>query len=253
MLLSSPEDPKQWIAPPFKEGQRGYLREDLESLREYLEQTTSAAGLAEGLVQAGIRRVMEVGIDGGREYYAIKNLIALQTKSGAPLFNPRDLWAIDPVLMQEDYLHYLDVLRGFVDRFSRGRIKVEVMAEQIEKGDIPPFDLVFAKGVVTIGNLFDGSQPIEEWRKEGSNIIRAMQACLTPNNPNAMLLISTKYMGSLLPYCRQDFDNLGLEVVHFEPTNGEQADVLLNLFQQIGIFPTDPDQPFFRSVICKRK
>lgn len=250
MSLFTPEAPSYWNTPSFKEGIGDYLREDLEILRQYLQETTDAEGLAVGLTRAGLKRVMEVGTY--LDFEAIKELCALQIGERT-LFRKEDIWAIDPNLWSDNELRFISRLDGFMDRFSRNQCRTEIIMANVQQGLLLPFDLVFAKGVASIGYLTGLDNEIEEWTEDGREIIRSMRDCLNPENPNALLMISTKYNDKVIPYCRQDLDKLGLETVYHEPANGRDAEQWIRIFKEFGHFPNDPDESFSRSVICKRK
>lgn len=250
LLQKEIQAPSYWNTPPYKEGQRGFLREDLEILRKYLSTTTGAEGLANALGAAGVRRAMEIGV--GLEFQGIKMLAALENEQKTPLFGQEDLYAVDPSLLPDDSLKYLERTKGLLDRFSRVPDCVENVAQQVERGELPPFDLVYAKGVASIGNLA-GARDIAEWREEGKEIIKAMKDCLSPDNPSAVVMLSTKFNDTLFPYYQQDLDELGLKIVHSEPAEGAIAKRWVKVLQRKDIFPDNPSEPFFRSVICQRK
>lgn len=186
----------------------------------------------------------------GLEFEAIQQLAGLQTPKGSPFLRPEDLWAVDPEIWADKKLACLQRVKPFFERFSRGNALAQEVARQIE-GGYPPFDLVFSKGVVSIGGLLRGDETIEQTRESGLAIIAAMGECLNPANPNALLMVCTKHIDTVLPYCRQDFEDLGFSVVYDERANGAPACNWITYLQGARIFPSS-GETFFNLVICKR-
>lgn len=245
--------PEEGLLIEQREGRPGHLRGDLEALRVYFQKPT----LSEGLVSSGIKRALEVGI--GIEFSAIKQLARLVSQEGQPVFTKNNLWAIDPYLRLDERPRYISPISGRLvsplskrlDRFTREGVAVEVIAERIEKGGLTPFDLVFSRGVTTIGGL-PKYEKIEQKRFGGMYIIAAMKRCLG-DNPNALFMISTKLYDTVLPYCRKDLEELGLEVVHYNEARGASAHQWIKKFQKRGLFPDSPEEVFFNLVICKKR
>ena len=222
---------------------RDYLRRDLGALVDYSGQPSLRAAF----LSLGIRRVLEVGT--GLEFEAIQQLAGLQTSEEEPFFKPEDLWAVDPEIWTDERLACLQRVKPFFKRFSRGSALAQEVARQIKEG-CPPFDLVFSKGVASIGGLLRGDETIEQTRENGLAIIAAMGECLNPANPHALLLACTK-SDSILPFCQGDLEDLGLAIVYAEEVQGQTAKDWIEVLQRAKIFPPS-GETFSNLVICKR-
>lgn len=226
------------------EPRTGYLRGDLRSLDFYFGQP-----MADGFLRRNVRRVLEVGI--GEDYEAVKQL-SYQSRDGNPLFARDDLWAIDPRLRDEDFLRHVSKLRGYLDKFTREGTDIETFASKIQAGEIPPFDFIFSKGLVSYGSEVLGDGSTAERRGNGLRLVASMRDCLNPANTDAMLMIGTQHYEELLPYCVKDFEELGLGVVYSETTDDFLSVHVASDYRENGVFRDHPEGVAYNLVICKK-
>lgn len=239
--------------PPIEghEGKQGALRRDLELLRLHL----GGKPLVEGLLPHGIHRVVEVGVGVGtkEDLTGILQLAGL-TLNSRPYFAKDDLLAIDPDFFFINQSKYLGEVAFWIDRFTREQMSVETLAELIRRGEQKPFDLVFSKGAVSIGgavyNLPNEVVDVDKAREFALGIIPAMRDCLSLN-PQALLMICTKYGDTFLPFDRTDLLNLGLKPVKFKTAEGSSVDTYKLSLRSRGLDPGSFD--FYNIVICQRE
>jgi len=222
----------------------GYLRGDLRSLALHFKEP-----LVDGLLHNNVQRVLEVGVGGNFE--AMKQL-SYQSQEGKPFFASHDIWAIDPDIHSEEFLRYLPKLSDYLHRFTRSEIDLEALAGTIKCGYIPPFDLIFSKGVVSHGSYVLGHGSVEERRAIGMGLIGSMRDCLNPINTDALLMVCAMHYDECLQYCKTDFEDLGLMVVHSETTTDPISVNSVSALQEKGIFRGDLEGVPYNLVICKK-
>ena len=221
-----------------KLGLAGSLSKDLEFVRESL----NGLSLLDLFKSSGVNRAMEVGPAG--EYDNIKSLASLSTDSENFHFKRENLWAVDPVIWSDADLGYLQDIGQYLNRFTRERVRVEKIAEAIKTKEIDPFNFVFCKGVVSIGNLGQKDNVV----KTGLTIIDSMVECM--NGPGALLLITAKLENTMLPIWKGHLEQRGLEVIGSKPSNPDVMNSWLRLFQRHGDFPTN-ESVFYNKVLCR--
>ncbi len=170
-------------------------RFDLLHLYTYLGRRKFADGLSEN----GIRRVLETGT--GLDYEAINELVALN------YFKPGDLVTADP-----EYTHL--PIREQVG-YALIPKAVEEIRSQITAYKLVPFDLVMSKGLISICNLVKANESLNDVIGPAVKLLSEMKQCLNPANPKALIMISAKHPGSLVPLPEGELERLGLRIVYY--------------------------------------
>lgn len=204
----------------------GILRTDLKALMKY----TSCDDLGSALETINAGRVLEIGT-ADRFEALISVYRALESQN--PKFLPTDIWAVDPELSDGVYLDQQKI----VSKITKRREEAQNLISEITG----KFDLVLAKGVISIGAgiTMKPADVIDE-------ILSIIKQSLNPQNKDAVAIISSK-IGILLPFNREILNNAGLKPVFFmSPTRkDEHWEEILSKEGQI-------DQDPFKLVICQR-
>lgn len=214
------------------------LRDDLA----FMVRVAKTTGLAEAIFASGISRVLEVNV--GNNFSAIKALAGVSIREdNQPHFTKYDLWAIEPDSNQykpytgiESPSRYATYLNNSVQEIFQGIID----------GKIPPFDLVVARGVVSMVNL--GSDSIYSGKLRGREVIENMRTCLNPFNPRSKLVLSSKSKG-LIPYTPEELESLGLRTLALQKTDNEYAELVLGMLKFAGLYQSDLA---IGKIICER-
>jgi len=215
-----------------------------------LNECLGGGSLENNLVNSGISRALEVGV--GWNFTTMKQLARLSLQD-QPIFSAENLLAIDFDLPPDENL--ADQLGTYEGKFRRERISVEQLQNRIIAGSTPPFDLIISEGVASAGWENVGLEQTDheglQKNKESLKItLQAMRDCMNSNNPQALLMMSSKLEDEFLLLSRQDFEEAGLEVVHF--LHADNID-WLEALQEAKIFPPEYDDAGYRLVICKVK
>lgn len=238
----SPEVDRILVAMYSTEAERAewplnsFLNAQLYCLLEYLQTPT----LEEGLTVINARRAIDVGV--GADLVTVMRLARLRWQN-RPLFTPDSLWAIDRRLCRNPAIN---------QGFTLAQISAEEMRDRVEREEIPPFDLVLSRGVVSVGFL-----PFEDPKRgyqEGLQILGALRGCLNPANPDALLVISDVSKEYILPFVDRDLEPLGLEVVFSKPPLPDSTDqIWIGIFQRSQLFPPPPYDKFYTLAILKQR
>src|SRR3989339_760852 len=198
-----------------------------------LNECLGGGSLENNLVNSGISRALEVGV--GWNFTTMKQLARLSLQD-QPIFSAENLLAIDFDLPPDENL-------------------ADQLQNRIIAGSTPPFDLIISEGVASAGWENVGLEQTDheglQKNKESLKItLQAMRDCMNSNNPQALLMMSSKLEDEFLLLSRQDFEEAGLEVVHF--LHADNID-WLEALQEAKIFPPEYDDSGYRLVICKVK
>lgn len=218
----------------------------LSVLNEYL----GSGSLENNLFNAGIKRVLEVGV--GYNFETMKQLTRL-SHQGKPLYSAQDLVAIDGDLLPDKDLGIQLGIYG--DKFTREKTSAEQLRDRIETGSVLPFDLIMSQGVASAGweNFNFDPEDHKSMQVEKESLIKTLQAmkdCMNNKNSHALLMMSSQLEDEILLLTRQDFEQAGLEIVYFEQPKDK---VWTEILQAEKIFPTEPNDAGYGLVICKRK
>lgn len=217
---------------------RSGLTPELRHLQRYLGRPS----LSESLVAANIRRAVDVGV--GADCEQVKHL-ASQTHDGNPVFAPLSIWAVDIKLLDNARRN----LRGWEDRIVAQGLSAQDLKEKVASGDVLPFDLIVSKGVLSVllGNK------IAEAYERSREVLQALQGCLNPQNPNAMLLLSNIGNEELVLASEPDFNNAGLQLVYGNkvPSDSAMHHGWGGILQRGDYFPPEPYDGFYDLAICK--
>lgn len=226
------------------QGAGGWFIRELNALTRYFGYPT----LAEGLVRAGIKRGVEVGVGRALSSNMIAPLARLHF-DGQAVFVPKDIWAIDPVLGTDEDLLAIGSLGKYRDLFTRVPISAEVLREQVAAGAVSPFDLVISTGVVAIGSTLFGFDDRQGYEK-GLTIIEAMRGCLNPQNPKAILALFDYFQDMFIPCAPSHLTHLGLKVVYGRESTWEEARIRHQALRESGLVPPD-ERVFYSEMICQ--
>lgn len=185
------------------EGKSGWLRHDLEGLLSYFHTST----LVEGLRANGIRRILEVGTMS--DFEALRQVLSLKYNGSQLFSSPDDVWAVDPQIEDDNELKYGLDANNIFGQFSVAREKVGDFKKRVGNGT-SPFDLVFCRG--TIGG------------ESQKHVLQDMTACLNPQNPNALVMVSGIDTDRDLPYTKEELTSYGLNLVYSQPNLSYHAE-----------------------------
>jgi hypothetical protein len=204
----------------------GILRPDLKALITY----TGLQDLSAALTAIHVQNVLEIG--NGNRFEALISIFDALMKND-PHFPLKNIWAVDPELSfniwpeQEDTVYQMTLREHTLE---------DILPETSGR-----FDLILSKGVLSIGAgiRFQPKSVLDD-------ILRAMRASLNPNNPDAVVVISSK-TGLLLPFTSQTLEFAGLKPVFFvSPT-------LVDLISENQLAKEDLlDHHPFKIVICQK-
>mgnify|MGYP001592995665 CR=1 FL=1 len=227
------------------------FRFDLLHLYEYFGNHS----FPEALSRHHILRVLEVGT--GRDVRAMEDLARLG------YFQPNNLITADPRYGEEfDYgnIGGRRLNAATPDPLPKGYtllpVSVGSIRDQIAEKQLAPFDVVMSKGLVSVGNLVPNDLSAHDILSyaiaEAKTLAGHMKECLNPHNPDALIMISAKHPGSMVPLPGAVIDSLGLTVVYALPTEaGGGAYGYMRHFRKAGFFL--PDEVPQELMICKRK
>lgn len=232
------------------------LKSFFESLLGQPENSTMLDLLRKG----GCTRFLEAGVGAlyrePRQLDVVNQIIRIGDDD-RPFFQPADIVVCDPAIAPDLFLQgiYPD---QFLASFSRERETVEIVAEGVLAGKVKPFDIIYSRGVVSIGGIIDryGGRPgLDYYREKALPTVKAMADCLNPANPNAVLFMSTLTDLGFLPFTEFDLTKMGLRV---SPPFAEECDgngSLIRGLRKVHAFdyPNDrfPDV-LYRRLICTR-
>lgn len=244
---------KSIVRAQEEKGEICRLRWDLVELTNYLGEEN----LRGGILTHNLTRCIEVGV--GTAWDGLEMLTALKRPNGKPVFAPENLWAIDPSSINPFQIMAKENPELLLRITANGWF-VEDTVQKVKEGVIKPFDLLFAKGVVSHGGtrFLSGTQIDYKGGKRAleKNLgiifktIEAMRDCLS-DNPNAVMVLSTTTHSSILPFRQQDLKLIGLDPVHIHQQKGQGA-ILFQPFQNAGIYPENPEEKIFDLVICRK-
>lgn len=229
-----------------EEGQICRLGRGLVELTNYL----GRGNLKDGIIGGSLFRCLEVGP--GQTTDTLEAL-SLLTSDGHPVYSPENLWAVDPFINLSKTLSTVPYLAGLKGRFTFKMWSAEETANAVARREIPPFDLVIAKGVVSHGGinyLGVSREALEEGLEAVFSVIRSMRRCLS-DNPNAVMLLATTTFDSILPFREQELEKLGLSVVYAHTQTGKGA-MLIREYQEAGIYVDTKKKEIIDLVICKK-
>ena len=205
----------------------GYLRTDLKALLSF----TGSADLSSAVKVLNTKKVLEIGV--GSQFEALISLYKALLVNNID-FPASDIWAIDPKL-DTDMIYPEE--KEPVKKFTKRKSNIQnVMGEISGK-----FDLVLAKGVLSIGAGIL-SQP----KTTIDDCLKTIGDSLNPDNKDALAIISSK-TGLLLPFNTQTLNKAGLRPVFFMvPTRTDlEWEEALKEHGEI-------DEKPFKLVICQR-
>ena len=157
------------------------------------------------LMRNAVKRICEVGT--GFEQDDIANL----AKFG--LFRPDQLLSVDPVYRNE-YISVSQAARGPRD-FMLLSMSARELAYTIENERIESFDIVFSRGLVSVGNMVDNKDPLE-WYLRSDSLVIDLARCLNRENTLSTLMFTARASGELLMVRQTALAQAGLAVIHHQ-------------------------------------
>lgn len=218
----------------------------LDELGEYWR----TSNLAEGLQSRNINRVMEFGT--GTNLGNIISLMRLEVSGKSVLTpDPDNVLVVDPSLPADEQLTSLLPANLDINWIPHLRCNVQTIRDQIQEGTREPFDLIVGRGVVSVGNLGDGTG-IREVILKAREIIESIRDCLNPANPEACAVIAARSTDSILAISGKDMEELGLEIAYSLKAEGDQAKRWLKALISKSAAGTS-ESDFYYLAILKRK
>lgn len=204
----------------------GVLRTDLKALLRY----TNSGDLATALSSTNTNQVLEIGV--ADKFEALVSIYRALSQS-RPDFSPSQIMAADAKLDLDVWPEYQDVVKRITTRKSHLQ---DILAETTGR-----FDLILAKGVVSVGAGIELEPP-----DVLDTILGGIRESLNPSNSNAMAILSSK-QGLLLPFSRTMLRRAGLEPVYFMAPTVPDRD-----WEEILAGEGKLDPKPFKLVICHR-